>query len=247
MQGQLNALAALVQAASAQDGQQTTTSVNQVSESENSSGNNAVAPIAIPSKSSPRKARRFLGPTSPAYSFHAAKVALKASPASTGGSNPTTNPTNDDDDDSYSSDEDEQAGAQQSFHDQYQTLLNFRDMYAPGETRRLLDVYQRVIGDFHPIATLDSMYQCAERCYGSPRHTFRPAASDSTILPMLNIALAIALCTEPHPSPRFASAIMESCQDFVSKMLTYQPPCIQAMVFALMTVCFEPWPSLSSS
>lgn len=144
-----------------------------------------------------------------------------------------------DDESSYSSDEDEPDGSKQSFHDQYQSLLNFRDMYAPNETRRLLDVYQRVIGDFHPIATLDSMYQCAERCYGSPRHAFRPTASDSTTLLKLNIALAIALCTEPHPSPKFGSAIMESCQEYVSKMLTYLPPCIDSMIFALMTVNTE--------
>lgn len=250
MQGQLNTLAAIVHSASDQDHppQQPPSNGSNTRETASISSLDYSVDLASDTNTKPksprRKPQRFLGPTSPAYSLHAAKRTLKAgSPPSSLQSTTwfpaTENHVSDEETSGEASDDsnarlDPPPATQASLR----KLLKFRYTHSFHDTNRLLAVYHHVIGDFHPVVSSESLSRCAERCYASSSNPDRitPSEKDQYEAIVLNLALAIALRAEPGPGPRFAAAIMNDCREILSVNLVYLDPSVNSMVIALMAV-----------
>lgn len=254
MQGQLNTLAAIVHSASDRDNTAAYQGQPEYDVDEAPSTTSldyppdAVLKTNTQAKSPRRKAQRFLGPTSPAYSFHAAKKTLKAGspPSSTHSTTWPPRPethASDRDDTSESSDDEGQLEPPHSLQGSLPKLLKFRDVHLFRDTKRLLAIYQHVIGDFHPIVPLESLSHCAERCYAPSSNPTRARITssdkDQYDVMVLNLALAIALCAEPGPGPRLGGTIMSDCREGSSVRLVYRESSVSSMVISLMTVGFH--------
>lgn len=250
MQGQLNTLAAIVHSASDKDHipQQPRSNGSNARETASTTSQEYSIDITSETSSKPksprRKPQRYLGPTSPAYSLHAAKKTLKAGSPTSSLQSTTWPPatesfvSDEETSDESSEDRNRQLDPPTATQASLRKLLKFRYTHSSRDTNRLLAVYHHVIGDFHPVVSSESLSRSADRCYATASSPDRITESekDQYDATVLNLALAIALCAEPGSGPRLAAAIMNDCREIVSVNLVYLEPSVNSMVIALMTV-----------
>jgi hypothetical protein len=118
-------------------------------------------------------------------------------------------------------------------------LLYFRSILGLEDIKRLLQVYQEVVGEFHPIVDLEELSDRAHSwCSGSGLDSSRnQTASDDNNLLILNIALAIALRSGSTSATSDAEMALQSrFQDALNAKLAAPATSIKDVVIVLLAV-----------
>lgn len=122
-------------------------------------------------------------------------------------------------------------------------LLKFRGLMSLKDARRLLGVYQEVIGDLHPIVDIDEVQTRARNCYTDGDSTTwefftEPVevASEDDLL-ILNLALLIGLHADATPSKHESESIIrESIQPAISSKLAAPRSTMNGVIIVLLKV-----------
>lgn len=212
---------------------------------------NVATNVARPATSagSPSKngTRRFCGPTSPDYSLNVAEIKLRQVQGSSAGAAiaEDTNPSLEDDEE----DDDERPTAQEGQGSNVQgwlttnrlrqCIMQLPRLLAKHETLRLLNVYQEVMGQLHPIVDLKRLIDLAEACYNqNPK--IAPDWSilqENTVL-ILFLALIIGLTAETVSQSYVAKTLYKSIEHLVKLKLASEVSSVDQVLVALLAV----WP-----
>ncbi|KAF4835854.1 hypothetical protein CGCTS75_v002532 [Colletotrichum tropicale] len=125
-------------------------------------------------------------------------------------------------------------------------LLKFRGLMSLKDARRLLGVYQEVIGDLHPIVDIDEVQTRARNCYTDGDSTTwefftEPVevASEDDLL-ILNLALLIGLHADATPSKHESESIIrESIQPAVSSKLAAPRSTMNGVIIVLLKGAYD--------
>ncbi|RYP14187.1 hypothetical protein DL765_006548 [Monosporascus sp. GIB2] len=259
MQGQLDALAAYVRSTIGEDQQPP-----DVSRSTHNFGSNTVGPpSAVPSEpvttadppaansAAKHSSPAFYGPTSPDYSLNAAQIKMLNTRQQPTGSRmqkiPSLNENlSDEEDQSGDLDDDlEHAGAQDATRlVPPRELLQFRNLLPKSEAVRLLNVYQEVIGELHPICNVECLTEQLNRWYNWPssaqglRRRSELAAEENSLL-ILGLALAVALSAESVSRSEVARTLYSGYKDIAQGRLTASVTTNSDVIITLMMGFYE--------
>ncbi|KAH9242566.1 hypothetical protein K456DRAFT_1743743 [Colletotrichum gloeosporioides 23] len=125
-------------------------------------------------------------------------------------------------------------------------LLKFRELMSLKDVRRLLGVYQEVIGDLHPIVDIDEVQTRARNCYTDGDSTTwefftEPVevASEDDLL-ILNLALLIGLHADATPSKHESESIIrESIQPAISSKLAAPRSTMNGVIIVLLKGAYD--------
>ncbi|KAF5515065.1 hypothetical protein CGCF413_v000388 [Colletotrichum fructicola] len=125
-------------------------------------------------------------------------------------------------------------------------LLKFRGLMSLKDARRLLGVYQEVIGDLHPIVDIDEVQTRARNCYTDGDSTTwefftEPVevASEDDLL-ILNLALLIGLHADATPSKHESESIIrESIQPAISSKLAAPRSTMNGVIIVLLKGAYD--------
>lgn len=205
----------------------------------------------------------FYGPTSPEYSFNAARITMSRDQHPSSTSRERQPPSlsdelsdNDDDDDQCStlvndndklSPTDKMTGM--SPFRLSPGLLLFSNVLSKKEAGRLLGVYQEIIGSLHPICDIQRMAKQLDRWYGwslinDAGRTAGPLTRDELVreadeLLVLGLALAIALSAESVSRSGLARELYDGFRE-AAMAKTFSPvPTERDVSITLMLVCCD--------
>jgi hypothetical protein len=209
----------------------------------------STVPLIIPppaANCSKRTTHRFHGPVSPDYSLNAAEIKIRQSQHPAAGSSEKTNPSVEDDE----TDDEEPVlypeannnrpnPRRQSTH--MQELLQWPLLLSKREAVRLLDVYQEVIGDLHPIVDTKRLVEQVEICYAlagmeqDPRHGEGSIIDENTLI--LCLALSIAFAAETVTQSRTGKTLYNSLQNIIKIRVASRVTSLKHVIITLLLVC----------
>lgn len=204
---------------------------------------------ASPSAGSPSKnvTRKFFGPTSPDFSLNAAEIKLRQAHGARGALSPEdeTNPSLEDE---HSEDEQCGHGADMPGTNSHTTLTNHRlrqcvsqlpRFLAKHDTLRLIDVFQDVVGNLHPVLKSKRIIEEAEACYAArnSRSIAEPKEIEENATLLLFLTLAIALTAESVSQSIVGQTLYRSIEPLVKMKLTTEVCSPDDVLVALLVVC----------
>lgn len=240
LQGQLNALNSLVQASAGK----TNILDPSMAVAENVSlSTEELSRIQITANATGKQLARFWGPTSPTYSLKTAKSTLQNDPGSANSHNTldyfdgsTAVAANENEDSEVSSSEEEET-VDHVAAERRNGLLRFRDKMRQEDALRFLQIYQKVIGNFHPVVSESSLTTTLTRCYTTTsKQTDGLLKLDEDELIVLNLAIAIALTAEPSAYSKLRGSLLRQCRELFSVRLTRSTTDTNTIVIALLMV-----------
>ena len=189
---------------------------------------------------------RFRGPTSPNYNLNAANMKM----CHESWSNTNSNNSRVSNIDEYQSDD---GGSPRSLdvgssslrhHPADQTsrqwLLQFSNLFSLSRAIRLLYVYKEVAGDLHLIVDVELLVKLAEVCYtwsslsrSSRRNEF---STDEDNFLILNLVIAIAVCSYPTSQFNAGEIIFNACKEIVGSRLTSPAASVEGVKITVLMV-----------
>ena len=243
LQSQLNALSGMVQASVVNSTVPAVTSGGGLSLNDLPAIPKELFSIQITTSSGAKQLSRFLGPTSPAFSMKAARSTLQHDPGSTSSHNTigsySVDAVGDEEEDAETSSDEEEEYARAISSQRQQRLLRFREKFSQDESIRLLQVYQNIIGDFHPIIAQEDLIGNLRKCYThDTRSVARPQLEEDDLI-MLNLAIAIALTTEAPAQAKLGGSLLRNCRELFSIRITKSTTDVNLIAIALLMVCYQ--------
>ena len=195
--------------------------------------------------------QRFYGPTSPDYAFNVARLKLRQKSLS-GPPDHQLQLASIDDENTSESEETCVASSDRRFSSSPRAivradtapLLTFRSFLSIQETIELLQVYDQVVGDFHPVVDATALIAQTRFWYAdkdlrtcdAPTAATTGAADHESLL-ILNMALAIALRADSKPIYNTTETLLrDNFQDAVNAKLAAPAYSIRHVTIILLKV-----------
>ncbi|KAI6781168.1 uncharacterized protein J7T54_002524 [Emericellopsis cladophorae] len=199
-------------------------------------------------EASPSSARNFCGPTSPDYSLNMAQMKLRQRSHSIS-IQPRPTLASMDSGATHGGDDEHPDGTSQISTESWRSqrtenlkLLYFRSILGLEEIKRLLQIFQEVVGEFHPVVDLEDLTGRAHSwCSGSGFDSSRNhnAAEENNLL-ILNLALAIALRSGSTSATSDAEVALQSrFQDALNAKLAAPATTIKDVVIVLLAGLYD--------
>ncbi|KAG9252972.1 uncharacterized protein F5Z01DRAFT_170004 [Emericellopsis atlantica] len=204
-------------------------------------------PDSSGAETSPLSARNFCGPTSPDYSLNMAQmklrqrshsISIQPRPTLASMNNGATHGGDDEHPDGMSQISTESRRSQRA---ENLKLLYFRSILGLEDIKKLLHIYQEVVGEFHPVVDIEELAEQAHSwCSGSGLESSNQTAAEENNLLILNLALAIALRAESTSATSNAEMALQSrFQDALNAKLAAPATTIKDVVIVLLAGLYD--------